>query len=76
LKFLLMVMIGLGLLLVLVVDGIYSTIKYATHPFHEQIIRSIRTKVGVTILFIVLFKIRRVEKHSAKLRIKPCKILG
>ena len=50
LKVLSMVLVGLGLWLV--VDGVFSIIKYPKQTFPEQLIRVIRAMVGVTIVFI------------------------
>ena len=45
-----MVLIGLGLWLV--VDGVFSIIKYPKQTFPEQLIRAIRAAVGVVIVFV------------------------
>jgi hypothetical protein len=50
LKVLSMVLVGLGLWLV--VDGVFSIVKYPKQTFPEQLIRVIRAMVGVTIVFI------------------------
>ena len=43
-------LVGLGLWLV--VDGVFSIVKYPKQTFPEQLIRIIRAIVGVTIVFI------------------------
>jgi hypothetical protein len=50
LKSLSVVLIGLGLWLV--VDGVFSIVKYPKQTFPEQLIRVIRAIVGVTIVAI------------------------
>jgi hypothetical protein len=45
-----MVLVGLGLWLV--VDGVLSIVKYPKQTFPEQLIRVIRTMVGVVIVLI------------------------
>ena len=49
-KVLSVVLVGLGLWLV--VDGVFSIVKYPKQTFPEQLIRVIRAIVGVTIVFI------------------------
>ena len=44
------VLVGLGLWLV--VDGVFSIVKYPKQTFSEQLIRVIRATVGVMIVFI------------------------
>lgn len=44
------VLVGLGLWLV--VDGVFSIVKYPKQTFPEQLIRVIRATVGVIIVFI------------------------
>jgi hypothetical protein len=44
------VLVGLGLWLV--VDGVFSIVKYPKQTFPEQLIRVIRATVGVIIIFI------------------------
>jgi hypothetical protein len=44
------VLVGLGLWLV--VDGVFSIVKYPKQTFPEQLIRVIRAAVGVIIVFI------------------------
>ncbi len=50
LKVLSIVLIGLGLWLV--VDGVFSIVKYPKQTFPEQLIRIIRAAVGIAIIFI------------------------
>jgi hypothetical protein len=50
LKVLSAVLVCLGLWLV--VDGVFSIVKYPKQTFPEQLIRIIRAIVGVTIVFI------------------------
>jgi hypothetical protein len=45
-----MVLVGLGLWLI--VDGVFSIVKYPTQTFPEQLIRVIRATVGVAIVII------------------------
>lgn len=49
-KFLSVVLVGLGLWLV--VDGVVSIAKYPKQTFPEQLIRVVRAIVGVAIVFI------------------------
>jgi hypothetical protein len=44
------VLVGLGLWLIL--DGVLSIIKYSKQSFPEQLIRAIRTTVGIIIIII------------------------
>ena len=44
------VLVGLGFWLV--VDGVFSIVKYPKQTFPEQLIRVVRATVGVTIVFI------------------------
>ena len=44
------VLVGLGLWLV--VDGVFSIVKYPKQTFPEQLIRVIRAVVGVIMVFI------------------------
>ena len=44
------VLVGLGLWLV--IDGVLSIVKYPNQTFPEQLIRVIRARVGVIIVFI------------------------
>jgi hypothetical protein len=44
------VLIGFGLWLV--IDGVFSIVKYPKQTFPEQLIRVIRAAVGVAIVFI------------------------
>ena len=44
------VLVGLGLWLV--IDGVFSIVKYPKQTFPEQLIRVIRATVGVIIIFI------------------------
>ncbi len=44
------VLIGLGLWLV--VDGVFSIVKYSKQTYPEHLIRVIRATVGVVIVFI------------------------
>ena len=50
------VLVGLGLWLV--VDGVFSIVKYPKQTFPEHLIRVIRATVGLTIVFIGI-----VETH-------------
>jgi hypothetical protein len=50
LKVLSLVLIGLGLWLI--VDGVFSIVKYPKQTFPEQLIRVIRAAVGVMIVII------------------------
>jgi len=50
LNFLSIVLVGLGLWLVL--DGVFSIVKYPKQTFPEQLIRIIRAVVGVAIVLI------------------------
>jgi hypothetical protein len=50
LKVLSLLLIGLGLWLV--IDGVFSIVKYPEQSFPEQLIRVIRAAVGVVIVFI------------------------
>jgi hypothetical protein len=50
LKVLSVVLVGLGLWLI--VDGVFSIVKYPKQTFPEQLIRAIRALVGVTIVAI------------------------
>ena len=50
LKFLSVVLVGLGLWLI--VDGVLSIVKYPKQSFPEQLIRVIRAIVGVIIVVI------------------------
>ena len=45
-----LVLVGLGLWLI--VDGVFSIVKYPKQTFPEQLIRVIRASVGVAIIFI------------------------
>jgi Short repeat of unknown function (DUF308) len=44
------VLVGLGLWLI--IDGVLSIIKYSKQSFPEQLIRAIRTTVGIVIIII------------------------
>ena len=46
------VLIGLGLWLV--IDGVFSIVKYHKQSFPEQLIRIIRATVGVVIVLIAI----------------------
>jgi hypothetical protein len=46
--------VGLGLWLV--VDGVFSIVKYPKQSFPEQLIRAIRAAVGVAIILIGFFE--------------------
>lgn len=48
------VLIGLGFWLV--VDGVFSIVKYPKQSFAEQLIRVIRATVGIVIVFIGIFE--------------------
>lgn len=50
LKFLSVVLVGLGLWLI--VDGVLSIVKYPKQTFPEQLIRVIRAMIGVVIVVI------------------------
>jgi hypothetical protein len=50
LKVLSVVLVGLGLWLI--VDGVFSIVKYPKQTFPEQLIRVIRATVGVAIVII------------------------
>jgi hypothetical protein len=50
LKALSVILVGLGLWLV--IDGVFSIVKYRKQTFPEQLIRVIRATVGVIIIFI------------------------
>ena len=47
-----MVLVGLGLWLV--IDGVFSIVKYPKQSFPEQFIRIIRAVVGIAIILIAL----------------------
>ena len=49
-KVLSLILVGLGLWLV--IDGVFSIVKYPKQSFPEQLIRVIRAAVGVVIVFI------------------------
>lgn len=49
-KILSLVLVALGLWLV--IDGVFSVVKYPKQTFPEQLIRVIRATVGVIIIFI------------------------
>ena len=51
-KILSAVLIGLGLWLV--IDGVFSIVKYHKQSFPEQLIRLIRATIGVAIVFIAI----------------------
>ena len=44
------VLVGLGLWLI--IDGVLSIIKYSKQSFPEQLIRAIRTTVGIVIIIV------------------------
>jgi hypothetical protein len=44
------VLFGLGLWLI--IDGVLSIIKYSKQSFPEQLIRAIRTTVGIVIIIV------------------------
>jgi hypothetical protein len=44
------VLVGLGLWLI--IDGVLSIIKYSKQSFPEQLVRAIRTTVGIIIIII------------------------
>ena len=46
------VLVGLGIWLI--IDGVFSIIKYPKQTFPEQFIRIIRVTVGVVIILIIL----------------------
>ena len=50
LKGLSVVLVGLGLWLV--IDGVFSIVKYPKQTFPEQLIRIIRATIGITIILI------------------------
>jgi hypothetical protein len=52
LKALSAVLIGLGLWLI--IDGVFSIVKYPKQTFPEQLIRLIRAIVGVAIIIIAI----------------------
>jgi len=52
LKVLSAVLVGLGLWLV--IDGVFSIVKYHKQSFPEQLIRIIRATVGIVIILIAL----------------------
>ena len=44
------VLVGLGLWLI--IDGVLSIIKYSKQSFPEQLVRAIRTAVGIIIIIV------------------------
>ena len=46
------VLVGLGLWLI--IDGVFSIVKYHTQSFPEQFIRIIRATVGIVIILIAI----------------------
>jgi len=65
-----LILVVLGLWLI--IDGVLSIIKYSKQSFPEQLIRAIRTIVGIVIIIVGMFKINKsyVERYSAHCRVQ------